>query len=82
MSSYVVVGREVEGASDPQPVGVACLNKDECRLLTGVMGAKSGLAFRGIEKMDYITLKEFGVTEWTGRQIIGSDPEPEVVYND
>lgn len=82
MSSYVVVGRKVEGASDPQPVGVACLDKDECRLLTGVTGPKSGISFRGIDEMDYILLKEFGITEWTGRQIFGSDPEPEVVYND
>jgi len=76
MSSYVVIGREVEGVADPQPVGVARLDKDECRLLTGVMGPKAGLAFRGIEEMDYITLKEFGVTEWTGRQLIGTDDEP------
>ena len=76
MSSYVIIGRVKEGVADPKPVGVACLDKDECRLLTGVMGAKSGLAFRGIEEMDYITLKEFGVTEWTGRQLLGTDDEP------
>lgn len=82
MSGYVLVGRETEGNKDPDPVGVADLNDDDCRAITGVMGTKKGIRVRGIAQMDFINLKELGLAEWTSRQIIGSDPEPEADYND
>lgn len=77
MAGYVLVGRELEGRTDPDPVGVAYLDGDEVRAITGVVGTKKGICIRGIDEIDYITLKEVGMTEWTARQIIGSDDEPE-----
>jgi len=81
MSGYVLVGREIEGRSEPEPIGIAYLDDDDCRAVTGIVGMKKGICIRGIDETDYTTLKEVGLTEWTARQIIGSDEEPEVDPN-
>ena len=77
MSGYILVGREIEGRAEPEPVGVAHLDDDDVRAVTGIVGMKKGIRIRGIDETDFDTLKEFGLAEWTARQIIGTDDEPE-----
>ncbi len=77
MSGYVLIGRETEASREPDPIGVAYLDDDDCRAVTGIVGMKKGICIRGIDEIDYTTLKEVGLIEWTARQIIGTDDEPE-----
>jgi hypothetical protein len=76
MSGYVLVGRDIEGRTEPKSIGVAYLNDDDVRAVTGVVGMKKGICIRGIDETDFDTLKAVGVTVWTCRQIIGTDKEP------
>ena len=76
MSGYILVGRDIEGRPEPEPIGVAYLDDDDCRAVTGVIGMKKGVRIRGIDETDFDTLRAIDVPVWTCRQIIGTDPEP------
>ena len=77
MSGYVLVGRDIEGRTEPKPIGVAYLNDDDVRAVTGMFSPKKGIRIRGIDETDFDTLKAIDVPVWTCRQILGADPEPE-----
>lgn len=57
-------------------VGISSIRTvDESRALTSIaLGPRTDLSYLVIDETEYGTLKEFGIPEWTIKQVIGTDP--------